>query len=163
MPWYRQFWPWFLIVPPATAVVAGIATVIIAAHDPDSLVVDDYYRQGLAINRDLARIRNAEQLGMSGTLTINIDSRMVTLQLDNIKPDTEELTLRFIHPLRAHKDQQTLLHYDKDKSGQLIGIVNLKPEDSGVWRVILEPADLSWRLGGQLTFPQQTDLILKPS
>ena len=50
-PWYRQFWPWFLIALPATVVVAGLTTWWIAAHKADSLVVDDYYKEGLAINR----------------------------------------------------------------------------------------------------------------
>ena len=54
-PWYRQFWPWFLIALPATVVVAGLTTWWIAAHKADSLVVDDYYKEGLAINRQLRK------------------------------------------------------------------------------------------------------------
>ena len=29
-PWYRQFWPWFIIALPCAAVVGSIATAIIA-------------------------------------------------------------------------------------------------------------------------------------
>ena len=29
-PWYRQFWPWFLIVLMAVSVAASVATVVIA-------------------------------------------------------------------------------------------------------------------------------------
>ena len=29
-PWYRQFWPWFLIVLPGSVVVAALTTVYIA-------------------------------------------------------------------------------------------------------------------------------------
>jgi len=29
-PWYRQFWPWFLIVLMAASVAASVATVVIA-------------------------------------------------------------------------------------------------------------------------------------
>ena len=54
-PWYRQFWPWFLIAVPAAAVVMGITTILLALHEPDGLVSDDYYREGLAVNRDLER------------------------------------------------------------------------------------------------------------
>ncbi|MEQ8516343.1 MAG: FixH family protein, partial [Chromatocurvus sp.] len=43
-PWYRQFWPWFLIVLPGTVVVASIATLIIAVRGSDDLVVDEYYK-----------------------------------------------------------------------------------------------------------------------
>ena len=38
-PWYRQFWPWFIIALPASAVVAGLTTVWIAMQTTDSLVV----------------------------------------------------------------------------------------------------------------------------
>lgn len=53
MPWYKQFWPWFLMIPPAAAVIGGIATIIIAIINADELVVADYYRQGLIINQTL--------------------------------------------------------------------------------------------------------------
>ena len=40
-PWYRQFWPWFIIALPASAVVAGLLTLWIAISNPDYLVIDD--------------------------------------------------------------------------------------------------------------------------
>jgi hypothetical protein len=50
-PWYRQFWPWFLIALPATVVVASIATFIIANSQP--LEVDPTYaRSGFAVTDD---------------------------------------------------------------------------------------------------------------
>jgi hypothetical protein len=50
-PWYRQFWPWFIIVLPASAVVAGLLTFWLAATNPDPVVIDqnDYQR----LNREL--------------------------------------------------------------------------------------------------------------
>jgi len=41
VPWYRQFWPWFIISLPAAAVIAGIITFWLALSRPDPLVVDD--------------------------------------------------------------------------------------------------------------------------
>ena len=40
-PWYKQFWPWFIIALPASAVVASFITLWIAISNPDPLVVDD--------------------------------------------------------------------------------------------------------------------------
>jgi hypothetical protein len=46
LPWYRQFWPWFIIALPASAVVASFFTLWLAISNPDHLVVDeDEYRQ----------------------------------------------------------------------------------------------------------------------
>lgn len=34
-PWYKQFWPWFIMAIPACGVIAGITTVFIAnSHAP---------------------------------------------------------------------------------------------------------------------------------
>jgi hypothetical protein len=40
---------------PATALFGGIATFWLAATTNNALVVDDYYREGKAINQQLAR------------------------------------------------------------------------------------------------------------
>jgi hypothetical protein len=46
VPWYRQFWPWFIIALPASAVVAGFITLWLAISNPDGMVVsDDEYQR----------------------------------------------------------------------------------------------------------------------
>src|SRR5690606_32563701 len=62
-PWWRQLWPWFLISLPACAVIASLVTLWLAMDSADSLVVDDYYREGRAINRTIARDARATELG----------------------------------------------------------------------------------------------------
>ena len=47
LPWYRQFWPWFIIALPAAAVVASFFTLWLAISRPDYLVVDDEEYQRL--------------------------------------------------------------------------------------------------------------------
>lgn len=37
-PWYRQFWPWFLILLPATSVVFSFVTLYIALRDADEVM-----------------------------------------------------------------------------------------------------------------------------
>lgn len=39
-PWYRQFWPWFIIAIPSTAVIGGFFTLWLAITNPETLVVD---------------------------------------------------------------------------------------------------------------------------
>jgi hypothetical protein len=45
-PWYRQFWPWFIIALPASAVIASLITLYLAVSRPDYVVIEDEeYRQ----------------------------------------------------------------------------------------------------------------------
>ena len=60
-PWYREPWPWILMAGPAVVVVAGFFTLWLAVSTSDGLVVEDYYKQGLAINRVFAREDAAER------------------------------------------------------------------------------------------------------
>lgn len=41
LPWYKQFWPWFIIALPAAAVLASFFTLWLAISRPDYLVVDE--------------------------------------------------------------------------------------------------------------------------
>ena len=45
-PWYRQLWPWLLIIPPAAAVIGGGFTLYLAITRPDTLVRQDCVRDG---------------------------------------------------------------------------------------------------------------------
>jgi len=46
LPWYRQFWPWFIIALPASAVIASFISLWLAVSNPDHLVVnEDEYQQ----------------------------------------------------------------------------------------------------------------------
>ena len=65
-PWYRHRWPWLLMLGPFAVVVAGFVTMWISFTGADALVVDDYYKQGKAINQDLRRDRVAATLGLGG-------------------------------------------------------------------------------------------------
>ena len=67
-PWYRYFWPWFMVILLGSTVVAGLSTVFIAVSGADSLVADDYYREGKAINRTLAADREAALLEAAARL-----------------------------------------------------------------------------------------------
>lgn len=48
-PWYRQFWPWFLILLPASAVIAGFFTLYLAMQAPDRIIKGEYETLGKTI------------------------------------------------------------------------------------------------------------------
>ncbi len=158
VPWYRQFWPWVLLGLPATAVVAGIATVFIAASHRDSLVADDYYRAGLAINRRLARLERAAALGVSARLQVEPGPPgrvRVTLSGATRPP---ALRLAFSHPTRADLDRGYILRPATGRTYEAPG--PLPP--AGRWYISLEPEGGRWRLAGEVRLPLQAPLVLRP-
>ena len=59
-PWYRQIWPWLLMLGPGIVVIAGFITLWLAITSFDGLVADDYYKKGLGVNQDLSRRERAD-------------------------------------------------------------------------------------------------------
>ena len=70
--WYKE--PWLLLVVggPAVVVCASIFTGALAFLGADKVVADDYYKQGLMIDKDIQRDAKARDLQLSATL--NFDS-----------------------------------------------------------------------------------------
>lgn len=56
-PWWTFGYVWLVIAGPAAVVVASIATVWLTLAFPEQLVAEDYYRQGMEINKTLAAQR----------------------------------------------------------------------------------------------------------
>jgi len=110
LPWYRFFWPWFIVVLLAASVGAAIATVVIAFRNQDSLVDDRYYESGKAINQRLAAEANAERLGLNATFTIDELTGEIHLELGGDLPATpEHLRLELSHATQAARDASVLL------------------------------------------------------
>jgi hypothetical protein len=148
-PWYRQFWPWFLFGLPGVAVVAGITTVIIANVSFDGLVVDDYYKEGLAINRDLDKDRMAAHLGLSADMSFDLQKGTVDVVLDSATPipAQQQLNLTMIHPTRAHADVHVLLQAG-DRPGHYVA--RFAPQKHAIrWDLLLSPQAGDWRLLGR--------------
>ena len=52
-PWWKFGHVWLVIAGPVVVVIAGFTTLFIALNWPDPVVADDYYRQGIDINKTL--------------------------------------------------------------------------------------------------------------
>ncbi|WP_018953388.1 FixH family protein [Thioalkalivibrio sulfidiphilus] len=144
-PWYRQPWPWLLMIPPVTAVFVGMALLRAATWEPDGLVVADYYQEGRAINEVLERERFAAQLGLGGELVR--EGEYFVLRMEGTPLPPAPLTLRLLHPTRANKDAEIRLTHD---AGQGTWQGTLASLPAARWHVHLEPEDRSWRLRGRL-------------
>ncbi len=53
-PWWKFGHMWMVVAGPAVVVVASFVTLFLALRYPDPVVSEDYYRQGIEINKSLA-------------------------------------------------------------------------------------------------------------
>ena len=137
-PWYKQLWPWLIISGPATVLVAGAITMWIAFASADGLVAEDYYRQGLAINKRLAREDAARALGISATVALRTDR--IHVELRGATP--EALFVHLAHATRAGHDVRLRLSpvapgaYEAELAGL----------PRGHWRVVFDDPRGAWRI-----------------
>jgi len=146
---------WLVWGLPALVVIAGIATVFIAFSDPDGLVSDDYYRDGLAINQSKEADNRAVLLQLSADLSRRGNQLQLTLQGQLPFPDFIELKLE--HPTRETQDLQWRMTHQS--RGHYYAEATTLPSATleGHWYISLTPIDKVWRLRveGNLSEAQQ--------
>lgn len=157
-PWYRQGWPWFLIAWPATAVVAGIATLIIAAKTFDGMVVDDYYKEGQAIVQTLGRVEQARRFGLRAALRVRSDSIHVELSATEPGSLPPRIRVTVAHPTRGGLDQHVVV---AGSAG--VYEIALNPLGTGRWLFVLEDEARSWRMDGAAYLPAEAEIRIDPS
>ncbi|UJF20720.1 FixH family protein [Shewanella sp. OMA3-2] len=139
-PWYKQFWPWFLIILPLCAVVASINLLLIALDTSDSLVAEEYYKEGKAINQDLRKINHAKKIGMQ--YLAKIDGSMIEITQHGGPAYTAALNINFYH--RTLKALDIDLKVTADGSG--IYRIPLDESIRGPWEIRIEGFDAEWRI-----------------
>jgi hypothetical protein len=155
-PWYREPWPWLLMAGPALVVVASIFTLWLAIRSDDGLVVDDYYKQGLAVNQTLTRDRTALARGYKAELAWDAASGRVRITLSGPEALPPALQLRIVHPTQAGLDQRVRLI----AVGAGAYEAAIDAPRAGRWLVTLEDEERAWRLTGEWRVPQQPVLQL---
>jgi hypothetical protein len=137
-PWYREVWPWLLMAGPAAVLAAGAFTTWIAFASADGLVAEDYYKQGLGINRRLAREDAAQRLGVDASL--RLQGSEIEVVLKGATP--EALFVHLVHPTRAGHDVR--LRLGRAEGG--VYRAELPPLPPGRWRAAIEDARGTWRI-----------------
>ena len=163
LPWYRQFWPWFVIFLPASAVVASLYTVSLAVRTTDSLVVESEDGMDVVTERNLAAERRALELDIAANISIDPESGAVTVGVDSgVASDWPTLlALEFSHPTVKARDltlELTAAMPLADGTPQWAGHFVSPP--SGRYYVVLRSGD-DWRLAG--TWTGEAELILEPT
>lgn len=157
-PWYREPWPWVLFGIPGATVAAGVVTIAMAAASFDGVVADDYYREGLAINRTLARDAHAQALGLTARVQFNAEGSRVRVALAPGPGPEAEVRLRVIHPSRGGADQRVSLA--PVAPGLYEGALERTP-GAGRWRLVVEDGAEHWRLTGAARLPAEQPVELR--
>lgn len=141
-PWYKESYVWFVISLPLAAVLAGFYTLYLAIDSYDGLVVDEYYKEGLAINKRLEKEDKARQYGLEAELQFNNQNKQLRLYLhskDNF-PAPEFVQVSLSHATRKGYDQILLLR----PIDSYIYQTEFNDLIKGRWNIIIEADD--WRL-----------------
>ena len=128
-PWYKQLWPWLLIAIPVFTALKAVHTVFIMQQNSPDLVVDDYYKEGRAINMQLAKYREAALRSLQATILIAGNKAIVRFAENAVLEG--EVHLDFYHPTLAARD----FALDAERSGELLYVANLplSPTGNGSW------------------------------
>jgi len=158
LPWYKYRWPWVLLAIPMSAVAFGMVMIYTATYYPDDLVVDNYYKEGMAINRTLAMDAQAAALGVKAILDVEPDGT-ITLALAGASDVV--VTASLFHVTDSAKDQFVILYPDENAglSDPVQVYTGQDPSmaksltSAGVWYVELRGGDKPWRLRQRVQTP----------
>lgn len=159
-PWYKQFWPWFLLALLSSSIVVSTTFAVLSVKTADGMVVqEDYYEHGKAINMVLAKQERANELGLSAELRIDPLTSDIVLDLTgDDRPETLYLTLIF--PTQDDRDQEFVLQHVREGRYITQGPDNLRYR----WYIQLQPqqTEADWRLIGEARFPNEESVALLP-
>jgi hypothetical protein len=157
-PWYAHRWPWLLMLGPVLVIVAGSFAGYLAFTRQDALVVDDYYKQGTAINKDLRRDRAASAQQLSFEASYDPASSLLAGSLQHAgQPLASSFRIYLAHPTQPAKDRE--LQVQADAGGRFS--VALPMLERARWQVVVEGERRGWRLARSWSWPQQRQLEIR--
>ena len=154
-PWYTHRWPWLIMLGPALVIVGGSFVTYLAITRPDAMVVDDYYKQGKAINQDLRRDRVASALGLVFEAHYDPASATLAGSMHGAGlPLSAPLHIYLAHPTQPEKDLQLLAR--PDAAGRFA--LPMPMLERARWQVVVEGPRREWRLARSWSWPRQQSL-----
>jgi hypothetical protein len=150
--WYQEPLVWMLVAIPLSSVLVGIVMLWLAITNEDGLVVDDYYKRGLEINRTLERDAAATEHALTSELRFATatDQILVTIEAADGFEYPETITLGIYHSVKTGFDKEVVLARISDKaySGPSPELI------PGRWYLDLHTD--RWRITGQMTWPVES-------
>ena len=139
--WHQEPIAWLVFGLPAVVVVASFVTLGIAMEGSDTLVVDDYYKQGLEINKVLVREDHAKAAGLAFAPDLSVDGAL-TLRFNAnagfIFPN--EIDLKLNHATRDDIDRTLPMTH----AGNGVYVAKVGKLEQGPWYI--DASTAQWRV-----------------
>lgn len=145
--WYQVPMMWLVLGIPLASVFGGVVMLTLAVNNDDGLVVDDYYKDGMEINRVLDRDRKAAELGLKAQFSMADRQLQVRLFSNGQMEYPESLEFSMLNATRQGLDRTVIVRE------QSPGIYSA-PFDAAVdgrWYLTLGTTD--WRISGSMVTP----------
>ncbi|MBC3884871.1 FixH family protein [Undibacterium griseum] len=158
--WYKEPWLILVVGGPLTVVCASIFTGIIALTGADKVITEDYYKQGLMINKDIQRDAKARAQHLSAQVSLDASRNKVLVHLEGngTLPDSLQMSLANAAKGAATVDEIIRrLPLKQIAPGRYEGdlkiISSISSSSVKLFHIKLETTD--WRLTGDWFEPEQ--------
>ena len=157
-PWYKQFWPWFIIGVVSWGVVSASITLTVALKNPPHMMTGDYAKLGKALVDTHRRADRAEALGLSGVLARSGAQWALSLEADEARALGERLLVLVQHPTDSSRDRQVVL--DRIAPGEYRAEAATIPPRG---RIIVSDLEQTWWISSPYEAdPRSLDVALEP-
>ena len=132
--------------------------ITMAVNTEDSLVKDDYYKEGRMINLELIKDQLAQQLNLSAQLTFDKNAFSIRLTGAEGFQAPDMVALQIIHPTRNKADISTMV---VNNGANYFGEVSHELEGRRYFQ--LSDPQSTWRIKGEAWLPSSNPIKLVPS
>jgi len=154
-PWYKEPYVLMLIGVPLSSVIMGIFFISLAVNTKDTLVRDNYYKDGLAINQEMKWDKKSVELDIELSVLIEGNNASIAINKSRQTPPTT-LTLKLSHPTLKEKDRDAFLQHSQ--KGNYKGFIN-NLED-GRYYIMVESIEQQWRIRKSVHITQGSAFLL---
>jgi hypothetical protein len=142
---------------PLTSMVLSFTMMNLAFTGKDSMVIDDYYKEGRGINLKIKKLQQARSLNISTKTQVFADYVEVIF-ISGEPENGEALILDFYHSTQKFKDFSVTVLRDAN------GVYRAPLTDNmlGKWQLSLHPFNGDWKIQKVVSLPQTNPFDLKP-
>lgn len=158
-PWYKQFWPWFVLSPLIVVIGGGVFMTFVAVKTFDGPILDNFYKDGLTIverteQDDWARAHNLE--ASLQTIGDRVQLRL-SGQLDS-RPDS----LKLLYAFRTQASRDVTVTLKRQPDGRYLGQLPRAIEGKRILELQPMGDKPEWLLRGGQTLPSSGIVTLQP-